>query len=370
MIRRQLINFQNRSVDVRVGFGAFNELSRILSSAVGRPKRALLVSDAETRARYGENVERALADAGFAVASLNLDELDRIATVSDADILFGALAHADITCDDLIVGLGDRTLCSLVGWCANMWCGRTECVLLPTTFDAMICSATTMEPLAPSGSRGFASISMRPEPGTVVCDLDIVTSAAPLELKAGYVFLVGTILTTSRSRWNQFSESVADILEGQEVALVNALQWCQTARKDVLTATNPSARMALDFGKAGMHALASALGGRAAGIPTWQLLSEGMRFEARLAHDACDLDIDDVFELDDCLEDLGVEELAFELEPQTFIEAFRAEQFRRSNRTMLPLPAAIGAIRLTPVDDDVLERHARAYLASRAELAV
>ena len=39
-----------------------------------------------------------------------------------------------------------------------------------------------------------------------------------------------------------------------------------------------------------------------------------MRFEARLAHDACDFDIDYVFEVDDCLEDFGIEELAFDLE--------------------------------------------------------
>jgi 3-dehydroquinate synthase len=35
---------------------------------------------------------------------------------------------------------------------------------------------------------------------------------------------------------------------------------------------------------------------------------------------------------------------------------------------MLPLPAALGAIRLTNVEDEVLERHAQAYLASRKEL--
>ena len=43
MIRRQLINFQNRSVDVRVGLGAFEELSRMFASAVGKPKRAMVV---------------------------------------------------------------------------------------------------------------------------------------------------------------------------------------------------------------------------------------------------------------------------------------------------------------------------------------
>ena len=98
------------------------------------------------------------------------------------------------------------------------------------------------------------------------------------------------------------------------------------------------------------------------------LLSEGMRFEARLAHDACDFDIDYVFEVDDCLEDFGIEEFAFDLEPAAYIEEFRRQQFVRSNRSMLPLPAALGAIRLTSVEDEVLERHAHAYLASRKEL--
>lgn len=83
-----------------------------------------------------------------------------------------------------------------------------------------------------------------------------------------------------------------------------------------------------------------------------------MRFEARLAHDACDFDIDFVFEVDDCLEDFGIEELAFNLEPAAYIEEFRKQQFARSNRSMLPLPAALGAIRLTNVEDEVLERHA------------
>lgn len=59
------------------------------------------------------------------------------------------------------------------------------------------------------------------------------------------------MLSSSKSRWNQFTETVPEILAGEEVALVNAVQWSQTARKDVLMATNPSARHALDFGKMG-----------------------------------------------------------------------------------------------------------------------
>ena len=368
MIRRQLINFQNRSVDVRVGLGAFGELSRMFASAVGKPKRAMVVWNTAVSERFGEVVEHALVDAGFAVSQLSLEVSTAGATLADADAVFGALSSNGITCDDLIVAVGDASMCSVVAWCANLWCGRTECALLPTTFDAMLTVATTMEPLVASGDHALPAIAVRPEPGLVVCNLDLVREADPENLKLGYALLVGTMLSSSKSRWNQFSETVPEILAGEEVALVNAVQWSQTARKDVLMATNPSARHALDFGKTGERTLRVCLGNAATKVPSYQLLSEGMRFEARLAHDACDFDIDYVFEVDDCLEDFGIEELAFDLEPEAFIAGFRRQQFARSNRTMLPLPAALGAIRLNAVDDDVLERHAAAYLASRKEL--
>ena len=368
MIRRQLINFQNRSFDVRVGFGAFEELSRMFASTVGKPKRAMVVWDAAVSERFGEVVDHALVDAGFAVSQLLLEVSPAGATLADADVVFGALSDNGITCDDLVVAVGDAATCSVVCWCANQWCGRTECALLPTTFDAMLTVATTMEPLVASGDHALPAIAVRPEPGLVVCNLDLVREANPEDLKLGYAVLVGTMLSSSKSRWNQFSETVPEILAGEEVALVNAVQWSQTAHKDVLMATNPSARHALDFGKTGERTLRVCLGNAAVQVPAYQLLSEGMRFEARLAHDACDFDIDYVFELDDCLEDFGIEELAFHLEPAAFIAEFRRQQFARSNRTMLPLPAALGAIRLNAVDDDVLERHAAAYLASRKEL--
>lgn len=368
MIRRQLINFQNRSVDVRVGFGAFEELSRMFTSAVGKPKRAMVVWNAAMSERFGEVVDHALVDAGFAMSQLLLEVSPDGATLSDADVVFSALSANGITCDDLVVAVGDAATCSVVCWCANQWCGRTECALLPTTFDAILTVATTMEPLVASGDHALPAIAVRPEPGLVVCNLDLVREANPEDLKLGYAVLVGTMLSSSKSRWNQFSETVPEILAGEEVALVNAVQWSQTARKDVLMATNPSARHALDFGKTGERTLRVCLGNAAAQVPAYQLLSEGMRFEARLAHDACDFDIDYVFEVDDCLEDFGIEELAFDLEPAAFIAEFRRQQFARSNRTMLPLPAALGAIRLNAVDDDVLKRHAAAYLASRKEL--
>lgn len=90
MIRRQLINFQNRSVDVRVGLGAFEELPRMFASAVGKPKRAMVVWNEGASERFGEVVEHALVDAGFAVSQLSLEVSPAGAMLADADTVFGA----------------------------------------------------------------------------------------------------------------------------------------------------------------------------------------------------------------------------------------------------------------------------------------
>ena len=50
---------------------------------------------------------------------------------------------------------------------------------------------------------------------------------------------------------------------------------------------------------------------------------------------------------------------------QGIIEALRAERFRVANRFQLALPKYPGVIRLSSIDDEVLERHARAFIASR-----
>ena len=83
MIRRQLINFQNRSVDVRVGLGAFDELSRMFASAVGKPKRAMVVWNSAVSDRFGEIVEHALVDAGFAVSPTATTRSSQVMPLAD-----------------------------------------------------------------------------------------------------------------------------------------------------------------------------------------------------------------------------------------------------------------------------------------------
>ncbi len=332
---------------------------------VGQPKRAVLVAEAAADPERRQTVRRSLADTGFAVTEAVLDAGELAPTLACAERVFGVMAAAQLTADDVLVAFGAADLLSVASFCAHLWQGGASAILLPTTLDAMVTCATSMRPLGTEDEP--AALSLTAAPALVVCDLDLVRSedADPDGIKLGYALMVQSSLAGSRNAWDRLGRSLPLIADAASNALSDELCGAQTARRDILKASSPSARAALGYGRVTARALRACLGDD---VPAWRLLAEGMRFESRLATAACGLDVEVVFEQDDRLDALGIEELPFSLEVDDFVEALKAARFARSNRFLLSLPKNPGMVRLTSVEDDLLREHAAAYLASRAEL--
>ena len=359
-IRRKLLNFGTRSTDLRFGCGAFSELSKMLAGAVGRPCRAFMIADTELDEALLVQVRRSLIDAGYRVDELMLDGLEaaRFTSVSRA---YERLAAAGITSEDLVLGVGPAAVCSLAAFASHGWCGGTSCALIPTTLDAMVRLPTQMEPLSVAGDAHAVSVS--PQVSLVVCDLNLVVGRDVDANGMGYVLICAAHLAESRKCWEGFAGTVEGLAQHGEIAFIDAICTAQTSRLNTAKSASPSARRAFMYGQTTARALSACLGDAA--IQPYRLYAEGMRFEARLAVDVCDFSVDEMFAQDDHLEDLGIEELSFALDADAFIAALRAERFRRANRFQLALPKHPGIIRLSSVEDEVLERHARAFLASR-----
>lgn len=362
-VRRQLVNFGTTCTDYRVGDSVMDDLPRILKNVVGAPKRALVALDGSSEQTTDDAVRRALVDIGFEVFRYEAADDGGLEGFDAAGRLLAAFAERGLTADDLVVAVGGVRLCSVVSLAAGLWCDGMSCAAIPQTLDAMCTLTTAMRPLSVGGVDEV--VSARPRWDMVVCDLTRVLGRPVEELGAGYVTMLGTALAESRRAWDQFPERIEGMVAGDAVAFTEALCKTQGARAGAIRSASPSARTALGYGASTARALAACLG---PGVPWYRLFAEGMRFEARLGHDVCDLDVDVIFEQDDRLEDLGVEEVPFELDADRFVSALKADRFLRSNRFMLSLPKRPGTIRLSSVDDEVLARHAEAFLASRAEL--
>lgn len=363
MIRRQLVNLGGFGCDYRIGCGALGDFSRFASNVVTTPKRAVLVIEAGTSDSTLTLVNRGLIDAGFRVYTMQLAADDSVCTVDCALRIQEFCAESQLTCDDVIVSVGGMNVASVVDYVAMSWCGGCACAHVPTTFDAMCLAATRMRPLGLSSAHGL--VSFHPHVSLVVCDLDLVMGQSADDKMLGLVYLVAAAMTESTRSWENFAKKIPGYLAGEEIAYIDMLGMAQTAWSGVLKASNPSARKAFNYGQPTARALAACLGDSFAPA---QYLAEGLRFEARLAHEVFGLDLDTVFDQDDRLDDLGIEEIAFDLDVDVFIAALKREAYRLANRFMLSIPKASGTIRLATVDDDVLERHAKAYLSSRADL--
>lgn len=363
MIRRKLINYAQGSCDFRIGDGALEDLSKFAKSLVAVPRSAVLVTRADLAAGPAVAVSRGLADAGFTVRDLSLPAGEDVCTAAYASQLLEFLEGMALTADDLVVAVGDAEVLGVAQFCAGIWCGGTASLLVPTTLDAMVTCATASRGLAVGPSEQMAWLPARP--GMTVCDLSFVREASAEENRLGYVQLIASAMMQSRRSWEQLAEKLSDILASDELSLIEAVNDAQTSRLSVVKAPSLSGKSALLYGETTARALRSLLGPE---VPWWHLLAEGMRFEARLGVEAGKLDADDMFDQDDLLDEVGAEELPFDVAPEAFIEALRAARFKRSNRFMLAIPQSVGTVRLTVLEEDVLERHARAYVASRAEL--
>ncbi|QWT17083.1 hypothetical protein KPC83_04350 [Collinsella sp. zg1085] len=362
MIRRKLINFAEMSCDYRVGPDALVELGSLVQSIVGTPKRALLLMGQSHQAEAGVLAQRALIDAGFQVFDVVLSEGEAPFNLSVAHALFEHLDEYNITADDVVVALGNMDICSLASYCAPHWCGGVALALVPTTLDAMVCSATQMRGLATS--KHAEMLWLHAHPDLVVANLDFIQEATPESLQLGYLELISSALMDSKHAWNRLEAQLEQIMQGEEIALVDALCAAQGARLAAVKSPSPSAQSAPLFGVTTARALQSLVGSE---FSYTQCLAEGMRFEARLAVEAGRFEADDMFAVDDRIWAVGIEEPSFTVEVDAFLSAIKRTRFQRSNRLLFALPQMIGSIRLSVVDEELLERHARAYLKSRAE---
>lgn len=240
-IRRKLLNFGTRSTDLRFGCGAFSELSKMLAGAVGRPCRAFMVADADLPEDLVLNVRRSLIDAGYRVDEVALDgeAASSFATVGG---LFVRLASFGLTAEDLVVGVGSAPVCSISAYIARSWCGGCACALVPTTLDAMIMAPTQMVPL--SVGAHDAGVSLAPEVGLVICDLDLVRAFDSQRNGLGYVLMCAASLAESRKCWESFESTVEGMVAGSEVSLMEAFTSAHTSRMNTVKSASPSARRA------------------------------------------------------------------------------------------------------------------------------
>lgn len=360
-VTRQAISLPGGSCGMRVGSGAIERLGRELRIVVGRPRKVALVATATQAEDLMTEVTRLLTDADFVVCRFSAGDAAPLCSVASAQALYRDLAREGITADDALVAVGDSDLLSLCSFVSATWCAGMPLVDVPTTQDACILGTFTPRALDIDGDDEM--VSAQGYPSQSFCDLDHISGGEGMARS----LMVATAVADSDDGFSRLAARIGGIVANDAATLSEQLIDTAKCRGRIVSATSVAVRHGILYGQTFARGLSAALGGD---VDPALVRAEGLRFTSRVAasmgEDEKGADL--VFAQDALLDELGLPEIPCDLDPDDLRDSLRSTCFKRTNRFLFALPLALGRVRLTPVDEELLAEHLTAFCASRARL--
>ncbi len=179
----------DRSYDVLVGHGARSELAALLPRSA---RRAAIVTQA------GVPVE---VDPGVSSVRFEIGEGEQHKTLATVEQLCRGFAAMGLTRHDVVIGVGGGMVTDVAGFAAASWHRGLSVVHVSTTLlgmiDAAIGGKTGVNLPEVDGVGGKNLIGAYWQPSGVICDLDVLATLPPREVRCGrgemakYHFLTG-----------------------------------------------------------------------------------------------------------------------------------------------------------------------------------
>ncbi len=209
--------------------------------------RRYVVSDENVAALYGDAQG---ANAGRLIISPG----ERSKTVAQADVVWRALAQAQVTRGDVVVALGGGVVGDLAGFCAATYQRGIRYVQMPTTLVAQVDSAY-------GGKTGVDLpdaknyVGAYHHPAAVITDPDALATLPQAELAAGFAEVVKTALLAGGELWER-------VRAGADPVSAQIITACVRTKLRIVALDERDAglRQVLNLGHTVAHAVESVTG--------------------------------------------------------------------------------------------------------------
>lgn len=361
---RQWIALEKGSCDLRFGEAALEQAPHIVKTQAGLPMRLALVVENTCSKDMVKELQQGFTSAGFRVALITLDSQIPYTLASVEELCRSFLKH-HITSGDMVCALASRTILGVVAAACRMWCGQTPACAIPLDLSALV-EACGM-PRAFSLDDTSAMLSLSSQFDLVIADTKLFNfDLSSLESRECRALMVAAACAESDQAFKKLFDASFDIMDGSTFSFCEQLLEAIKLRGRMISSSAFSVRQASSYGVALSRAFAHSF---TEDLEAPLLLSEALRFSARLSCAQGQLPVDDVLCQDELLDRLGLESPCVDVDPQQLFDSIKAECFLRSNKQMLPLPQAIGRVRMMCVEDALLLEHAQAYAQARKSWA-
>jgi len=361
---KQWVTLRSGSMQAYIGHGNVANVGHELRCAVGKPHSLLLAHAPEVDDALVESLRRDLTCEGFFVVLADLPSNEEPCSVRSVETLWQELARAGITSDDLLVAVGSVDPLSVASFACASWCGGMQLAMVPTDLASALVAPTTPLPLWLPGVERL--VMQESHTRYLFCDLGLMDlDGASESVLYARALMVAIAISDSDKTFGRLWDRADDIAAGDLSVLETQIADTLKSRGHTISSTSAATRQSAEYGQSFVWALRGLV---REDVPPSTLLAEGMRFSARLAAGADDLSVDDVLAQDEVLERLGLGYVACEVGPDEMVAALKAECFRRSRRFMICMPKALGRVRLSAVEDELLLEHVSAWCAAHAGL--
>lgn len=190
--RRITVPLGDRAYDVVVGSGVVDELAAVLPSTAAR---VAVVTQAGVPLGRDDALEP-LRVAGLEVTRIEIGDGEAHKSLTTLEHIAGALARANLTRRDVVVGIGGGMVTDVAGFAAASWHRGVPVVHVATTLLAMVDAAIGGK-TGVNLPEGKNLVGAFWQPHAVLCDLDALDTLPPRERRSGdgemakYHFLTG-----------------------------------------------------------------------------------------------------------------------------------------------------------------------------------
>lgn len=164
----------SRSYDVLIGSGLLKNLGK-QAAAIGRAKKACIVSDSNVWPLYGTAAENSLKEAGFDTTSFIFPAGEESKCGSTYLSLLNHLAENHLTRSDVLIALGGGVVGDLTGFAAATYLRGIAFIQVPTTLlaavDSSVGGKTAID--LPSGKNLAGAFY---QPSLVLCDIETLNT--------------------------------------------------------------------------------------------------------------------------------------------------------------------------------------------------
>ena len=283
LARRQplLVPLGERSYRVEVGVGVRN----LLTDCVGRITangRVVVVSDEVVAPLWAQPLRGALSRGGWPTTAIDLASGEQHKRIASVERIWSGALSAGVDRSALLVGVGGGVVGDLTGFAAATLLRGVAVAHVPTTLLAMVDSAI-------GGKTGFDTdhgknlVGAFHQPSFVLCDVEVLRSLPPSELRAGLAEVVKSAWLAGEEQVAQLERDLSGVLAGEPEPTVRTVRMCAALKASVVTQDEREAgrRAVLNLGHTLGHAIEASVG--FSGVRHGEAVALGMVAATRLA---------------------------------------------------------------------------------------